>query len=259
MSYFGNTEWEAKVALGLIPGWATVNKFGKTDNADSGTPTDIWRGADGGQPIWVQPQLTAQNFNIVSDDVNDDGSPASTGLRTLRIYGLTSWSTAEVSEDITMNGITNVATANQYVHINRMQGLTFGATGSNEGTITCIGATDAVQVAGFIAGDGQTQLAVYGWPSGKTLLLNNVTLSLLRSNTARGDGLVLVKENADQSDAGFIAKVNLAVNGGSGTAPSFQPKPPIPYAGPAIIKVQIETNTNNSTVAVNFGAYLVDD
>ena len=36
-----------EVALGNIPGYSKVNKFGQATDCDSGIPTDVWDGADG--------------------------------------------------------------------------------------------------------------------------------------------------------------------------------------------------------------------
>ena len=251
-----------QVALGIVPKWDKVNKFGVTIDADSGIPTDVWDGADGATStdIWVAP-TTARIHDIVSTSAADDGSPVGTGMRTVRIYGLTSWGSAEVSEDITLDGTTNVATLNSYVIIHRMVGLTFGSGGTNAGTITATAQTDATVTAAILAGNGQTRMAIYGVPSTQTLHLKFLTSAVSRAGggvgTVNADLLLLVKENADQSDAAFIAREVYKLSTDNRINRPYEIVKS--FTGPCIVKLQVETDTNNSEATGAFDAYLIDN
>ena len=113
MTYLGTKDFSAEVALGNVSGWDHINKFGEALDADLSVDTDIWDGADGttSTDVWVAP-TTARTHDITSTSANDDGEGTPlTGARTVEVYGLTAWNTAEVSETVTLNGTANVATA----------------------------------------------------------------------------------------------------------------------------------------------------
>lgn len=260
MSFYGNVDFAARVALGLVPGWATVNKFGEAPDCDSGVATDLWDGADGATStdVWVAP-TQARLHAITSASGNDDGDPVGTGLRTLRVYGLTDWDTAEVNEDIIMNGVSNVNTTNSYVIIHRMEGLTFGSGGTNAGIITATAATDGTITAAIQASNGQTEMAIYGVPSTQKFVLQSLSVTLLRGSgaSAAADGTLLVKLNADQADAGFVNKGDFLATHDSNFIEIY-PSPDA-YAGPCLIKMQVKTDTANAQVTGSFDGFLVNN
>lgn len=260
MSFYGNTDFGAKVSLGLVPGWATVNKFGRATDADNGSLTDIWDGADGSTStkVWVAP-TTARIHNVTSTSTADDGDPVGTGARTVEIFGLTGWGTNQVSETVTLDGTSNVATANSYVIIHRMVCRTFGSGGTNAGIITATAQTDATVTAAILAGNGQTEMAIYGVPSTQKLLITNITAGILKSTgaTARGDGRLVVKENASSSDSGFVVKSLYTVAGDNSY---FGPiTPPLLVTGPCIVKLQVTSTVDGSDAVGEFDAYLVNN
>lgn len=261
MTFISNTkDFGLEAALGNVSGYSTINKFGVALDADNGIATDIWDGADGAlsTDVWVPP-TQARVHDIVSTSAID----VSTGLgcQTLRVYGLTDWDTAEVSEDIAMNGVTNVPTVNSYVIIHRMKGLTFGGnTGSNTGTITATAQTDATITAAIQPLQGQTLMAIYGIPSTQTLAITTLFQQGLRSGGGGAflaDGTLLVKENADLATGEFITKERWVF----GDAFPFVRIYGVPkmVTGPAIVKLQVLTDANDVAVTGAFDAYVVDN
>jgi hypothetical protein len=253
----GNRDFGVAVSHGTVEGYSTINKYGQALDCDNGVDTDIWDGADGvtSTDIWVAP-TTARVHDLVSASANDDGDPVGTGMRTVKVCGLTGWGAAETSEIVTLNGTSNVATANSYVIIHRMIGQTFGSGGTNAGIITATAQTDGTITAAIQAAEGQTLMAIYGIPSTQRLHIVYLRTGVLLAAGAEGDITLLVKQNADQSDAGFVTRER----GEFSDSSPFSRRYGVPKAieGPAIAKVQVKTNTNGCVVSAVFDGYLVD-
>lgn len=239
---------------GDIAGLSSVNKFGRANNVD-GVPTDIWDMANTVQDvdIWVAA-TTARIHDIVSSDVGD--AAAGVGARTLKVFGLVDWNTAEVSEDITLNGTTNVPTGNAYVIIHRMRVLTKGATSVNEGNITATAQTDGTITAEIYAGQGQTQMAIYGIPSTQTAYMTALWAGLNKATA--GDVDIFLMENPEPNDEllNFLTKHTLGISttGSSYVRHLFEPYHKID--GPAIIKLQGRGTPINMDVSAGFDLIL---
>jgi hypothetical protein len=233
-----------------------VFKFGQALDCDAAIPTDVWDGADGvtSTDIWVPP-TTARIHAIASASAND-ADPSGTGLRTVRVYGLTAWDTDETSEVVALNGVTPVNTVNSYVIIHRMVGLTFGNLQTNAGIITATAATDGTITAAIQAGHAQTLMAIYGVPSTKKLKMTSISASVLRSGVGASvaDMSLQVNASPDQADGGWNTKHVFSVV----DAFELMFDPPVPFSGPALIKVQAVANTINTQVTAAFNALLED-
>ncbi len=173
-------DFRTDIARGNISGTSFVNKYGRNSDIDTATdPEDIW---DGGG-LWVPP-TTARTHDIASTSANDIDTTGS-GARTIFISGLdANW--AEQSETIELDGTNNVPTANTYTRINRMYILTAGSTGVNEGNITATAQTDATVTAQMTAGYGQTFMAIWTVPAGKTAYLTQYYASVEKAAAAEG-------------------------------------------------------------------------
>src|SRR6056300_1531819 len=148
------------VQQGKVPGYTMVNKFGYNPSIGSLAFETIWETGD--NYPW---QSTAVTVDVVSDDTNDD--VAGTGARTLKIQGLDgSYNLAE--ETVDMDGTTTVTTTQTFLRVFRMSVETAGSSGNNVGNIsvTYTGGSDVA--ATITAGNGQTLMAVYTIPAGKT-------------------------------------------------------------------------------------------
>lgn len=250
-------------ALGNIPGVDPLNKFGAATSGIQTSATDIWDRADATptQQIWLAP-TQARVHNLASTSANDDGDPAGTGTNTLRVYGLTSWTDEdETSEDLTMNGVTNVATTNSYVIIHRMKCLTWGSAGPNVGVITATAVTDATVTAQINAGWGQTEMAIYGIPSGKTLNITKWRYGMNKTSGVAADAKFFMLYNPipDLVTTGFITKdVNSVQSTGVNTM-ELTYDPPKSFTGPGILKIQATSSVNDIDGDSSFDGYVVDD
>lgn len=231
---------------------ATINKYGRTLNAANGVLRDLW--SRDVQPIWLPP-LAARIHDIASSDVND--TSGGTGLQQLRAYYLPDWTTAEASEVVTMNGTTNVPMANAAVIIHRLEPVAWGSAGPNVGTITATAQTDGSVTAQIEPDQGQTQMAIYGIPTGKALSIRRAWVKLLEGNNAIVDAWLRVNTIPDVEQLGYVTKEQWGVN----TDLRFVPLDYEPFkrvAGPAIVKIQIESDTNNMGVVGGFNGYVHD-
>ncbi len=257
MTYLGSTDPRLEIALGNIAGRTKINKFGQATDADSGVNTDIWDGADGetSTVVWVAP-TQARTHDITSTSANDDGDALGTGMRTIEVFGLTDWDSAESSEIVTLNGTSSVATASAYVIIHRMIGITFGSGGTNEGTIAATAQIDGTVTAAIVAGVGKSLMAIYGVPSTQTLQLVGLGVDILKAGGGagtKGNCTLSVKESADSSDAGYVTNERFRI-------PFVRIyRVPKSVIGPAIVKMQVNTDTINTTVTGAFDAILVDN
>ena len=172
----GPADFNKEVGYGSVRNYFPYTKFGKAPAGVQATITDIWDRADATptQQVWVAP-TQARVHALVSSSTADNGVTPSTGARTVRVYGLTSWTDMkspngqplhEDYEDVTLNGQTPVNTTKSWVIIHRMRVRTAGTGGVNAGTITATAATDGTVTAAILAGNGSTLMAIFGVPEG---------------------------------------------------------------------------------------------
>lgn len=256
------------IAKGDVPGQVGVNKFGRAPTGVQTTATDIWDRATAAplQSIWIAP-TQARVHAIVSGSDNDSDSggtnPQSDGARTIRVYGLTDWDTAEVEEDIIMDGTNAVNTTNSYVIIHRMKVLTKGnnAGGPNVGAITATAATDGTVTAQMNDAEGQTQMAIYGIPSTQTAYVTQYYASINKASGAAATINVALKVNPepDSELINFLVKHTIGVQstGNSHFAHPFNPR--LKIAGPAIIKVQGVASSSDAECSAGFDLILIDN
>lgn len=252
MSYSPASDFMLQVARGVVAGHKSVNKFGRNTDVDA-SAEDIWDGQD----TWVPP-TTARIHNIASTDAAD--ASGGTGTRTIQIYGLTAWDATEVSEVVTMNGTSNVATSNAYVIIHRMKQLTAGSGGKNAGDITATAVTDGTVTAQISAGFAQTLMAIYGVPEGESLYVTKCYSSAIKSVTSLSVELtLLVNPEPDVQLASFLTKNTLgATTEGTNYVPHIF-EPPMRVQGPAIIKVACLASTTNVDVSAGFDGIVIED
>lgn len=171
---------EAWVAQGYFDTLDNVFKFGFNDAVGTAEET-IWD--EGG--VYVYPS-SAEQLTVSSSDVND--TSAGTGARTVQVFGLDG-DYAEVDEIVTLNGQTAVTTVNSYLRVFRMAVLTAGSGGINAGVIYCgtgtvTGGVPDTVYARITEGEGQTLMAVYTVPAGKTGLLYVFNISSFSSGNS---------------------------------------------------------------------------
>jgi hypothetical protein len=243
-----NGNFMLEVAKGNIAGHSFVNKFGRNADVDTGANENIWDG--GGLYSWP---TTAQVHDLVSTSVND--ASAGTGARTVQVYGLDSTYT-EITETVTMNGTTNVATSNSYLRIYRMVVKSAGSLGLNEGIISATGQTDATVSAQISATYNQTLMAIYTVPLNKTGYIYSFFASMNR-NTTSGAMDILFCARPD----GEVMQVK-AHSGGVGSGTSHYHHNyhvPLKFEAKTDLIMVSSVSANNTDVSGGFDLLLVED
>jgi len=147
------------IARGLSEGHSHINKFGYNTSVGSSYEVVSDLGTN-------NLPSTAAVVSVVSGDAADDDG--STGAEKVEIQGLDA-NYAFQTEVVTMNGTTAVTTTNTFIRVFRMRVTQAGSGGINAGAITAsISSSDVARIA---AGNGQTLMAVYTVPAGKTAYL----------------------------------------------------------------------------------------
>ena len=151
--------FELQVARGQIQGHEVINIFGYNPDVDT-SEESVW--PDGGT---IPHPTVASALSIVSTSTDDDGSPVGTGARTVYIEGLDG-NYNVVSETVTLNGTTNVTTANTYLYVNQFYVATVGSGDANAGEITAKVSTTLYDL--IATGYNQRTTAHYCVPAGYT-------------------------------------------------------------------------------------------
>lgn len=236
------------IARGFYPTISHVNKFGRNADVDAGTEDLSPQGG-----LYVQA-TAASVVNFVSSSAAD--AAAGTGARTITITGIDS-SNNEVSETLTLNGITNVPTVNSYIFISRALVATAGSGAANAGTITGTATGGGTPLLISIAiGINQSQQGLYMIPTGKKGYICNWGASFYSATAgAQVEVRLLVKPNGGV----FNMRDNFNLFSGGTTAMFKMKQPPIVCPALSIIKIQVVTANANNDVSGSFDLVLIKD
>ena len=260
-------DYGLEVSRGNISGVMNVNKFGAAPDAIDTAITDIWGGAITTN-VWVAPtQARRHQLLSTSDEDSDTGGTVAQGggARTVEVFGLATWGTAESSEMVTMDGTATggnaVWTTGTYVIVHRVKVITSGATSINVGTITAIAETDGSITAKIDPLDGQTEMAIYGVPSTQKFYLIDWVAGIDKAQGAASsaDFHFMMNPNPDVQLGNFIRKQDISVQ--STGANVFQRRFKVypSYSGPCILKVQATASANGIDGHAQFDGYVVDN
>ncbi len=179
---------------------SSVQKFGRNADVGTGAFEDVWTA--GGAYNWLQ---SASAVRVRAGGHADDDSGGA-GAQKIIVEGLDSnW--VEASEEITLAGASvSSATSTSFIRVHRAYVTDAGAyTGTNTGAIL-VETTGGTLVAEIPAGLGQTQMAIYTIPAGKTGYL--VRLKAIVSAGANKTATVRFwrRESADDVATPFVGK-----------------------------------------------------
>lgn len=163
-----NADWYLQVSMGTITGAISVFKAGY-NSAVTGEES-LWEHGD------LYPWATWNTGSVltcVSASASDTGQLRITGLRT------SDWT--EVTEVVTLTGLTPVTTTNSFIRVNNVH---YFHTDVNVGAISIT--INGTHVAYIGAGLGQGQMAQYTVPAGYSAYLLSGTANIGKGNDGTG-------------------------------------------------------------------------
>jgi len=175
------TEQNINIARGLVRGASVIHKFGRNPSV-GGAPETIWE--QGG----IYTYLTVASTVYVSGADAQD-SVAGTGARTVTVQGLDASYNA-IEETLTVDG---AVSTKSFLRVFRAFVASAGSLLTNKGDVLVStgasgGGTVLAKIAtigtGTVYGQGQTNLALYTIPAGKTGYLTNWNVGVGAYNDA---------------------------------------------------------------------------
>jgi hypothetical protein len=223
------------VARGAISNSKIVHKFGANFDIDQATdPESVWTG--GGLYPWASLS-SAQTIYCLSTSASD--------TTTLTLEGLDA-NYDEISETVTLTGLTAVSTTNQFLRVFRM---TYDAT--NVGDIQArVTSASGTIVAKIDAGYAQTLMAVYTIPAGYTgyLVTGDATIDSKKDCQV----FMYIRQFGKPFRIGHVAEAS-----GHYRYDFFAPLP-IPEKSDIDIRID-NVSGNDSRVTANFDIVLIKD
>jgi hypothetical protein len=217
------------IARGKIPDYSTLNLYGY----QPAIGTDFL-------PVWEN--ATAYTYPVSAITMYLAGSNGDTA--SVLISGLSS-TYAPISETVTLNGVTPVATTNTYLRINNMQ----VSLGNPSGVVTLKNLAGTAIYAQINAGIGRNQAGIYTVPAGYTYYLQriNVYTSLNGNNFA-------TYQNRTVSSTGVVQVTQQAPFAESYLATRIMPRP---FLEKTDIQLQCKLQANTGAVGVAQEGYLI--
>ena len=239
------------IANGDVDGYSAIHKFGRNPSIGN-TPETIWM--HGGVYEYIDVG-SASTLYAYSDDSEDSAS--GDGARTITILGLDN-NFDEIEETVTVGG---AATTLEFLRVYRAFVYTAGSSNTNEGDVlisTGAGGSGTVLAdigtigTGTTFGLGQTQLALYTIPAGKTGYLTTWNVGCAPMNNK---ATVVLKSRELDGDAPFRTKDIVDLVGGYHTQ-NYS----IPLRFPEKTDIEVVASGDTSTIiSSSFDVILVDN
>jgi hypothetical protein len=230
--YGKNEDFDLQVARGQIQGHSTVNIYGYQPSVGT-TSIPIWENA------------TAYTYPVSAVTMYLSGTAGDTAKIT--IVGLDS-SYNVISETVTLNGATPVATVKQYLRVNSMS-VTVGSATNPAGAVYLKDVGGTITYAQINAGIGRTQAAIYTVPAGFTYYLSRVNIY-----TSLNGNDYCTYQNKTISPAGVVQVTQQAPFAISYEAQRVMPRP---FAEKTDIQLMAKIQTGTGAVAISQEGYLI--
>lgn len=242
--------WSINISAGNVDGVSYIEKFGMNTDVDANKET-IWDGGD----IYTYI-ATAETVTVTSSSGSD--SAAGTGARTVEVQGLNS-SYEVVTETLTVGGAGGTV---EFLRVFRAVVITAGSDGVNAGTISVTSDSTSTVLAQIgvdgtgsnAAGRGQTFMALYTIPAGKTGYLTQWTVGSGKQNT---DAVAFIlARDATITDAAFNSKDIITV---SATTYSKNYTIPLQFTEKTDIEVRAFSSSSGNDCSSTFNLIIIDN
>jgi len=170
-------DYLASAAWGDIPGVTLHKQFGQSLDIGAAYHT-LW---GGGEAVITQLAVDSDAVMLVASSDDTEDTAAGDGALTVKVTGLDN-DFLEVSETVTMDGQAEQTTTQKFLRVTKVEVLTTGVTGSNEGTIWVgtgsVTTGKPAVVYGHIAiGENKSDMAFTTVPANKEMLIVYLQLS----------------------------------------------------------------------------------
>lgn len=225
-------DFNLQVARGQIQGHSTVNIYGYQP-AISTTFVPVWE------------NVTAYTYPASAITMYLSGSNGDTAQIT--IVGLDSGYNT-ISEAVTLNGTTPVATVKKYLRVNSMS-VTVGSATNPVGAVYLKDVGGTITYAQINAGVGRTQAALYTVPAGHTFFLQRVAIY-----TSLNGNDYVTYQNKTISPNGVVQLTQQAPFAMGYDALRIMPRP---FLEKTDIQLMCKIQTGTGAVAVAQEGYLI--
>ena len=224
--------FDLQVARGQVDGHSTVNIYGYQPTVGT-TSIPVWENA------------TAYTYPPSAITMYLSGTAGDTAQIT--IVGLDA-SYAPITEVVTLNGATAVATTKQYLRINSMF-VSVGSATNPAGIVYLKNQAGTVTYAQINAGVGRTQAAIYTVPAGYTYFLQRVNIY-----TSLNGNDYVTYTNKTISSSGVVQLTQQAPFAISYEAIRIMPRP---FLEKTDIQLMAKVQSGTGAVAIAQEGYLI--
>jgi hypothetical protein len=224
--------FDLQVARGQVDGHSTVNIYGYQPSVGT-TSIPVWENA------------TAYTYPVAAGVMYLSGSNGDTAQIT--IVGLDA-NYAVISEVVTLNGTTPVATTKSYLRINSMF-VSVGSATNPAGAVYLKNSGGTVTYAQINAGIGRTQAALYTVPAGYTYFLQRVNIY-----TSLNGNDYVTYQNKTISSAGVVQITQQAPFAMGYEALRIMPRP---FLEKTDIQLMCKVQSGTGAVAIAQEGYLI--
>lgn len=251
-------EWYVALAEGLVPDWSVVHKFGAANVGTTYTPV-----CDGG--FYRTPQVAGATQLRIKAGGNANDTAAGSGAREITLKGLDATGT-EITETLATNGASaSSATTNSFMRLHQMWVSASGtyatqSAGSHVGNIVIEdsgGTQDWATISSTDFPRGQSQIAVYSIPAGKTGYIKEV-FGTVDSNKTMNIAFFqrknILETAAPYTPMGLITEMK----GISGPFSFLVTTPINGFTGPCDIGFMAKVPTGTGDLTVDFEIMLKD-
>lgn len=253
MSYFGSKLYDVEVRRGNVPGIASRAIIGHSDTVGTNLRT-LYSETNTADLDTDALYDTPATIKVASTSANDTNT-AGTGARTVRVHGVNS-SGAEITEDFTLAGQTETAaSAATFKAVHKVETLTVGSTGNNEGVVwvgsgTFTGGVPATKYGAVEIGTNLSAICHFLVPAAKTFYFHDAIINL--SDTTKVMNAQFVAYNGT-----LITEIFDLHSRATSVNFDAEHYPGIP--ADTLIRVNANVDTGAAKSTIRLGGYLVDD